>query len=522
MAVIQISKIQVRRGLEENLPQLAGGEFGWSVDTQRLYIGNGTVSEGAPEVGNTEVVTAGRDILSVIRSYTFKGTESGYTSQTGASALSPIQRSFQEKLDDHISARDFGAVGDGSTDDTVALQRAINQVFPRNYYDTVGVRRILHIPAGVYITTANLTIPPYAVITGDGLARTVIRKSSGSDPVIQFRDSVGNIGATMTETASSDLPFNIEIEGLTLESTIGVDVALVDSSTDITFSKVEFKGNSSQPFVTGTEASGLKLISSVDATTYVTVDECQFKNIEYGITAIDSIRAVNATNCLFGNLYQGVVLSANTSSPKNIKITSSMFDNIAKEALFVGDDSSMISAYNYFKSTVGAGDESLLVSDEANTSVISWNSASNYSIGDIFDRDAANIALHPTINIVGTGEPATAISIASGSTLDLPGRTETLSTNTAVAANTSLTFTSNTTSIIDYQIVRGDLYRTGTIKVSQSGGTAIFEDDYSESSDTGVNISFQGFGSEVVMTYTTTSDFPYSDATFKYNLRSFI
>ena len=57
MAVIQISKIQVRRGLQENLPQLASGELGWSIDERRLYIGNGTLVEGAPTVGITEILT---------------------------------------------------------------------------------------------------------------------------------------------------------------------------------------------------------------------------------------------------------------------------------------------------------------------------------------------------------------------------------------------------------------------------------------------------------------------------------
>lgn len=62
MAVIQISKIQVRRGLQENLPQLASGEIGWSVDEQRLYIGNGALSEGAPSLGRTEILTEVSDV----------------------------------------------------------------------------------------------------------------------------------------------------------------------------------------------------------------------------------------------------------------------------------------------------------------------------------------------------------------------------------------------------------------------------------------------------------------------------
>jgi hypothetical protein len=57
MAVIQVSQIQVRSGYQEDLPSLATGEFGWCVDTQRLFIGKGTLAEGSPTVGVTEILT---------------------------------------------------------------------------------------------------------------------------------------------------------------------------------------------------------------------------------------------------------------------------------------------------------------------------------------------------------------------------------------------------------------------------------------------------------------------------------
>ena len=57
MAILQISKIQHRRGLQQDLPQLASAELGWSIDSRRLYIGNGSVTEGAPTEGITEVLT---------------------------------------------------------------------------------------------------------------------------------------------------------------------------------------------------------------------------------------------------------------------------------------------------------------------------------------------------------------------------------------------------------------------------------------------------------------------------------
>ncbi len=69
MAIVQISQIKHRRGLQENLPQLASAELGWSVDSRRLYIGNGSLAEGAPETGNTEVLTEYSNIPGVT-SYT--------------------------------------------------------------------------------------------------------------------------------------------------------------------------------------------------------------------------------------------------------------------------------------------------------------------------------------------------------------------------------------------------------------------------------------------------------------------
>ena len=63
MAIVQISRITNRKGLQENLPQLAGAELGWSIDERKLYIGNGTLQEGAPVIGNTEILTEFSEIV---------------------------------------------------------------------------------------------------------------------------------------------------------------------------------------------------------------------------------------------------------------------------------------------------------------------------------------------------------------------------------------------------------------------------------------------------------------------------
>ena len=65
MAIVQISQITNRKGYNSNLPQLAGAEFGWSTDTRQLYIGNGTLEEGAPIIGNTEILTEFSDLTPI-------------------------------------------------------------------------------------------------------------------------------------------------------------------------------------------------------------------------------------------------------------------------------------------------------------------------------------------------------------------------------------------------------------------------------------------------------------------------
>lgn len=65
MAIVQVSRITNRKGLAENLPQLAGAELGWCIDARRLFIGNGTLQEGAPIIGNTEILTEYSDILEI-------------------------------------------------------------------------------------------------------------------------------------------------------------------------------------------------------------------------------------------------------------------------------------------------------------------------------------------------------------------------------------------------------------------------------------------------------------------------
>lgn len=70
---------------------------------------------------------------------------------------------------DVINVRDYGATGDGTTDDTAALQAAI---------DAAAATCRCHIPAGTYKISATLRIPSKSYLYGDGAETTIIRMAS--------------------------------------------------------------------------------------------------------------------------------------------------------------------------------------------------------------------------------------------------------------------------------------------------------------------------------------------------------
>jgi hypothetical protein len=259
MAIVQISRIQHRRGLQQDLPNLASAELGWSLDERRLYIGNGTLEEGAPTEGVTEILTEYTDFIGLISSYTFKGTEAGYTSVTGSSALSPIVRTLQNVLDETISVRDFGASPDASADvNTAAIQRAIKQVYVSSLSNIKNsVRRTIRFPAGNYAINSNLVIPPNCTLVGDGKNNSIITSNVGviqtCDSLFQISSSIGTGGATP--------PGNITIRDLGLTTTSNsTPVAYINKATNVLIDSVNFTGGSYN--VTIDESSNVEVSSS--------------------------------------------------------------------------------------------------------------------------------------------------------------------------------------------------------------------------------------------------------------------
>ena len=81
------------------------------------------------------------------------------------------QETLRNKLAQIVSVKDFGATGDGLTDDTVAIQNAI---------DGLGVG-ILYFPAGTYKVTAGLTVDTSMILRGDSPNSSLIKPYGNID-----------------------------------------------------------------------------------------------------------------------------------------------------------------------------------------------------------------------------------------------------------------------------------------------------------------------------------------------------
>ena len=517
MAIVQISRITNRKGLQENLPQLAGAELGWSIDERRLFIGNGTLEEGAPVIGNTEILTEFSDVLQFQTTYTYKGEAAGYTVQTGPTPTDPVTQSLQTWLDQFASVKDFGATGDGQTDDTDAINRALYQLFCREV--NPQIRRSLFFPAGVYRVTSSILIPPYATLYGEGVNNSIIQLDNISadstlnsfvartaDSLQQYGVSIGTNGATP--------PVDITVTNMAfynLDPT--TDVFLVEDASNCRFQNVSFIGplTTVELVTDADDVAGVRFASTASLVCdQIIFDGCKFGGTTYGVNTDEQVKGSTFTNSTFDTLYQGVVLGAGVvvdGGATGVRITGNLFDNIYAEGVIFGDVSLNATGHNIF---YGVGNH-FGSTTSPYTAVIDIQSSNNISISDLFERgDAYAVskspgASYPRINLNDTSSIATTngSSLATGTYVRESGQALTLLSNVSAQP----IFTINTAVVhafsVDYTILRDTTIRNGVVTAVPSTSSAVFyTDDYTENAYTGIIFGFNKVAGNVTMTYT--------------------
>lgn len=135
------TQLRLRRGTTAEHANFTGAQGELTVDTDKnaLVLHDGA-TQGGIQVARDEITATG----------------------------STEPRSLADRFGDVFNVKDFGAVGNGSDDDTDKIQAAITAAYNARTvseaFDTVTV----FIPEGIYIVSNTITVPSYITLKGDG------------------------------------------------------------------------------------------------------------------------------------------------------------------------------------------------------------------------------------------------------------------------------------------------------------------------------------------------------------------
>jgi hypothetical protein len=203
-----------------------------------------------------------------------------------------VTTTVQAKLRESVSVKDFGAVGNGVSDDTAAIQLAVNS----------GAKAV-YFPAGTYNVSSTITVNIFMTLHGDGELGSTVRTTSATANVF----SITSIYAC----GFSDLRFSS-----TVVRTAGAYVIGPTSLINIrsTFNKCQF--------ILGFE--DLNLINMVQ----MSINECLFSgNSSISVNIECPLSPDTGDNNITGCTWNGTGVAIRQRSSGGLKISGNKFLN---------------------------------------------------------------------------------------------------------------------------------------------------------------------------------------------------
>lgn len=221
-----------------------------------------------------------------------------------------VTRTAQAKMRDVVSVKDFGAVGDGVTNDTAAIQAALT-------WAGAQTTATIYFPRGAYLITSKLSLTGSRVsVVGDGVWASRLQcgiVANPADPMIEA-------------------------------------LATVDY---VAFHGIRFVGNN----VSGASGNGhciaLRGTAGSDYTSFVTFRDCEFESFKgngkdnsgasmlAAAAYLYNVNVVRFDNCVFTACQYGVVIDGTSGSPSTkVHMTGCTWESITKmavRALFVDE-----------------------------------------------------------------------------------------------------------------------------------------------------------------------------------------
>jgi hypothetical protein len=201
-----------------------------------------------------------------------------------------VQTTVQAKLRESVSVKDFGATGNGTTDDTAAIQAALD------YIVNSTIPNVLLFPAGTYKCTLGLTVNcGYVSCSSD---RALLDFSTlGDQAAITF------IGGN----PYSGNPYN-------QDNCFFSGFKIIGPSTSI--------------------AAGLFFTASSEpGPSHMIVRDCNISNFNNGITFLNNAYLMTFEHCDIWNCYRGIYSQTGSNSGENIRFNNGAIYNILYEGV---------------------------------------------------------------------------------------------------------------------------------------------------------------------------------------------
>lgn len=237
-----------------------------------IKVNSGASGMGFWYLSTTGTIVVGTTSLSFVQGATDSATSTFIQAGTGA-----VLRTAQLKMREIVSVKDFGAAGTGLSDDTTAIQAAID------YAESLAAASpntgaAVYFPAGSYLVSATLTIQDDNItLHGDGRDLSIISRNAAYAHTLDIDN-----GAILQ---------NIRIEGLSFYHDIGP----------------------------GNVMSGAHI--RADAVTYLTIRDVRITHGAYGVILLGCVYAKIENAHLYGD-YVAATPSKNGTTALYLQKTS--------------------------------------------------------------------------------------------------------------------------------------------------------------------------------------------------------
>ena len=308
-------------------------------------VGNATSVAAQTGTGSTFVMQASPTLTTPALGTPTSGLLNSCTSNPNATGASA--RTFQARAGDVFNVKDFGATGDGSTNDTTAIQAAATAAVTRisSVGATIPFGATLYFPAGTYRIGGTLsTIVIGSTTDSDQKSLTITGDGPGVSHIFQITNNAGFVDVELANRAGRLNVFDLSVFNVAttqMSSSAAFKVSVTETGNNISHPNLDVRNVYVGGIADGTAKSfsyGFDLLNirmgSFESTMYIgnvtqgvgarlrgvggtpaaadnkTIDvafnKCRFNYCEIGFEIKDSLEGVLINNCTMAGVDYGI------------------------------------------------------------------------------------------------------------------------------------------------------------------------------------------------------------------------